>query len=365
LLTVPFQVVLIFLISILSYKFIESPLRRANWIRIKIGVLTVGTVWSSFIMAMIISILIFTLQRQGRLFYTGTSASLIKKGVQTLQDKQEYKGYYWISEKCILSSNDDVNKIIAPNECTFGDFHSAKKRFLVIGNSFSAAEIEMFKILPEQQRGSVTITSCWGASPVPEIENNGPWDKANKYYWNSVIPSLLNQLRSGDVLLMINDGAGFSPKNNAEPEKIMLNINKGLKRISDEMLKKGISVIYQSGNPFMRESNCTPDTAVHQWWNFFNNQPCVYYTKNETIARRKPFHDFLLGLQEKQKNFFVLDILDIFCPENVCKFYNKEGIFLYRDEWSHPSVEASTLAQPLLLKTVDRVIINTEKFINQ
>ena len=52
---------------------------------------------------------------------------------------------------------------------------------MVIGNSFSAAQFEMYTILSEEGLGSVTLTSSWGASPVPEIP------KANAYYWDTVV----------------------------------------------------------------------------------------------------------------------------------------------------------------------------------
>jgi SGNH domain (fused to AT3 domains) len=45
----------------------------------------------------------------------------------------------------------------------------------------------------------------------------------------------------------------------------------------------------------------------------------------------------------------VVDVFDIFCPGEECGFFNKEGVLLYRDEWSHPSVDAAILARESLL----------------
>ena len=216
----------------------------------------------------------------------------------------------------------------------------------------------MFKVLVERGRGSVTVTSSWGASPVPEIENTGNWDRANNYYWNTVIPDLMRELHAGDVVLMINDGAEFSPK---EMDKALTDrlavLREGLMRFAQKMLKRGIFVIYQSGNPFIRESECTPDTAMPQWWNFLRKPPCRYYTREDSLERRRPYHEALLDVQKRFSNFSVLDLFNIFCPTNepVCSFYNRQKVFLYRDEWSHPSVEASVLAQPTLLRAVDQM----------
>jgi peptidoglycan/LPS O-acetylase OafA/YrhL len=360
-LTVPFQFGAIFLLAFLSYQLIEQPLRRSEWRVLRItGSLRLGeieyAVTLALSLAVVILFIVSPLHKNGY-FYAGIPASLIKKGVITLKEEQIFGNFLWTANECVLSSNSEVGKAISLENCTFGDYRTAGRRFLVIGNSFSAAEIEMYKVLVEEKRGSVTITSSWGASPVPEIENRTEWDKANNYYWNSVIPKLIKKLSAGDVLLMINDGAGFSAKINDEESKQKINdLRNGLARISEEMLKRGIYVVYQSSNPFMRESNCTPDSAKPQWWNFGGDPPCNYYTREDSLKRRRMYHETLLKLQSTFENFAVLDLFDLFCPYGLCKFYNSDGVFLYRDEWSHPSVEASIFAKPILLETVDKLI---------
>ena len=358
--TIPFQLATIFILSVLSYQLVEKPLRASEWPVLKIGNIRLGAVGHSVTCALGLAAAILlvaaTFHQQGYL-YTGNIAPLIKKGVQTLDDRQVFLDDTWEGNRCVLSSNDDVGKVIRPEDCTFGSFMSAKRRFLVIGNSFSAAEIDMYLILVHAKRGSVTVTSSWGASEVPEIKNQGIFDKANNYYWTSVIPSLIDQLQPGDVLLMVNDGAGFSPPKHTQRSKQKIRVlRKGLERIIQEMAQRGIGVIYQSGNPFMRESGCTPDTAMPQWWHFQNDPPCKYYTREESLRRRRLFHETLLELQQKFSNFAVLDLFDLFCPGEICRFFDDKGIFLYRDKWSHSSVEANILAQPLLLETVDKLL---------
>jgi len=40
----------------------------------------------------------------------------------------------------------------------------------------------------------------------------------------------------------------------------------------------------------------------------------------------------------------------------VCKVYNGQGVFLYRDLSMHPSVEANYLARPIFLDVVKRAM---------
>jgi peptidoglycan/LPS O-acetylase OafA/YrhL len=361
--TIPFQFSAIFFISVFSYILIEKPLRHSEWNVLRyFGIVRERAISQAFFLALcwsgIILFWVIPLHNQGH-FYKGGTASLIKKGVNTLRDNENYKGYPWIGNECTLAYNSDVGKNITPHNCTFGNFDTAKRRFLVIGDSFSAAELEMYKVLFEEGYGSVTVTSCWGASAVPEIKNNGQYDKANNYYWNFIIPILIDKLLPGDFVLMINDGSGFSPKRSNKASKQKMNrLREGLSRISDELMRKGVSIIYQHGNPFMRESKCTPDIALPQWWHFLKEPPCNYYSRNESLERRRYYNDLLTNLENKHSNFHILDLFDVFCPTSVCKFYNEEGILLYRDEWSHPSVEACLISKPLLIKTVENAILN-------
>ncbi|TGK33202.1 acyltransferase [Leptospira gomenensis] len=355
--TAPFQLTFIFLFAIVSHKFLERPLRYSDWPELSIGpYFKIGPIGYFFMTAALISsvtlFVVIPRYTTGKL-YLGKWALLEKKGVETLQDDDSHDGFEWKAKSCILSSNDEVGKKILPQNCSFGNFKEAKRRFLVIGNSFSAAEIEMFKILESSGEGAVMITSSWGAAPVPNVDYKGHWDEANRYYWNEVIPELIGKLRPEDVVLMINDGAPYSPETFTKSSAKNLNVlENGLESFIRSAAQKGLFVVYQSANPMLRESNCTPDLATPQSWHVFGEPPCNYYSRQTSLRRRKEYHDLLLRLRDKHDNFFVLDLFDVFCPSELCRFYDDNGVFLYRDEFSHPSVEAGRLSQPELLKTI-------------
>lgn len=365
--TIPFLLGLILLLSVFSYYKIETPLRRTEWRFIKTTKFSIPPLAYSFLFTSLISLSILLLvlpMHEKEFIFAGVAAPLQKKGVESLLVNDQFNEYSWIAEKCVLTSNDDLGKNITYQDCTFGDFSKAERRFLVIGNSFSSAEIEMYKVIPEKSLGSVTITSAWGAAPVPEISREtSRWNKANEYYWDVIIPDLTTQLQAGDVLMMINDEARYSPQthNNDSREELSV-LSEGLSRISEEMAERGIFIIYQSSNPFVRESQCTPDAAMQQWWNLSGQSPCIYYSKKESLERRKEYHDILLNVQSHHPNFFVLDLFDVFCPGTTCTFTNSEGTFLYRDEFSHPSVEGSRLAQPELVSVIKKIDQTSLKF---
>jgi hypothetical protein len=158
---------------------------------------------------------------------------------------------------------------------------------------------------------------------------------------------------------MANDIAEFSPQTITEEQAERLDALKmGLSRIAQDMESRGIAVIFQTGIPFMREAGCSPDMAVTQWFEL-EGPSCKYFTREYTEKRRSALQAMLQDVQVKHRNFYVLDLLDVFCPAQVCSFNGQNGEFLYRDEWSHPSVEANNLARPLFLSVVQQAVAET------
>jgi hypothetical protein len=46
----------------------------------------------------------------------------------------------------------------------------------------------------------------------------------------------------------------------------------------------------------------------------------------------------------------VVDLFDVFCPRSQCTLVGSNGRLLYRDAYSHPSVEAMELVAPELAR---------------
>lgn len=355
--TTPLLLALILSVAASSYFLVERPLRQAEWSASKLVSVGFGLIAAACTAGAII-----VLQSGlGGLLYTGTSISMAAKGVQTLQDNKWYAGsLQWRPRDCILTSNDEVGKEIDADKCTLRGIKNAAstRHFLVIGNSFSAAEFEMYSTLSEAGLGSVIATSTWGASSIRELPNASPWAKANAYYWGSVVPTLTSHLGSGDFVIMINDLSDLTPEvMNSETLDRLALLKAGLLRLTMELRRREVQVIFQLQNPLVREAGCTPDMAKQQWFNTFDaSSRCQYYSKVRSIQRIRPLYEVLVDLQSTNPNFHVLDLLPVLCPGDVCRFYNEQGVFLYRDEWSHPSIEANYLTRPAFLSVVNGAI---------
>ncbi|MBD1853940.1 acyltransferase [Cyanobacteria bacterium FACHB-502] len=347
--SVPFQIALMLLLSIASYRYVEKPLRRSDWSAVR---------WKSIGYGMGTSattgVLLLSLTKIPNLsLYTGRYPSLIAVGVPSLTDTYslEQVNSMWEGEKCVLSDNSQVGKKISVEDCTLGNFSNAKKRILVIGNSFSSAFIQAFDDLVVSDEYSVTITSSWGASVVNEIPNNSALDKVNNYYWDSVVPPLIDRLSPGDWVFLINDMAEFSPKHRtSETDESLKQLESGLETLSSKLSARGIRLAILHGNPFAREANCQPVVATKQWFHPFGS-PCRLPSRSESLLRRNNLNEVLVRLEAEEK-LRIIDLFNVFCPEEQCTYNAKNGQVLYRDEYSHPSVESVRLASPIIRKVL-------------
>ena len=348
--SVPLQIALILLLSIASYRYVETPLRRSGWSAARWKSIGYGLGASA-----ISTVLLFSLVKIPNLsLYTGRSLSLdAASGTGSLTNTYSLKqvNSLWRGDKCVLGANSQVGKKILVEDCTLGNFSNAKKRVVVLGNSFSAAFTQAFDDLVVSDEYSVTITSSWGASPVKEIPNNSTWDKANYYYWDSVVPSLINRLRPGDWVFLINDMESFSPKyRTSETNERLKQLESGLEALSGKLSARGIRLAILHGNPFAREAHCQGIIASRQWFRPFDVS-CQMPNRRDSLQRRDNLNTVLVSLEVKGK-LRIVDLFDVFCPEEQCTFNAKNGQVLYRDEWSHPSVEGARLSSPIIRKVL-------------
>lgn len=335
----PLQIGMILGFAALSYFLVERPLRHAKWSTSKLMTIGLGLT-----VVLCSASAVFVIYKSGMtgMLYTGTPPL---EGHESLDNDKWYSGRLeWRVNPC-----SEQGKRIDFDECTLKGATRSRPHFLIIGNSFSVAEFEMYSALNERGLGTVTATYSSGASPVPELDPNA-------YYWSVVVPELISHLDYGDALIMINDLNIFNlapPSMNKESKHGLVLLQTGLNRLANELRPKDIQIIFQSALPFIGESECTPDMAKVQW---FKLQSCIYYSKTYSLKRMQSLNEVLQAVQTTNSNFHVLDLFSVFCPENVCKFYNNQGVFLYRDQRAHPSVEADYLSRPIFFDVVSRAL---------
>ena len=337
--SIPFQVLLIYTLAEFSFKFVESPFRKKTWALRKLL-----TILKGIIILIFSAISIFTLDKtfKGKLFLGDNSIKFSQEDKITSPIVIDNQNINFGGADCFLESNNEVANEINLDKCILGDLTSAKKRVLIIGNSYSASFASSFVDIYLKNKDYLFIlTSSWGASPVKELKNNTPWSKSNIYYWEKVIPSLLSLLKEGDVVFAINDlNYDFEKSKPSMKVKISL-LEKGLINFAKDLSKRSINLLVMHNLPYVRESGCDISAFNRQWFNPFGS-PCKLPNREDSLKYRKSLDDLFSKLESK-KIIKVVDLFDIFCPDKECEFYNKNGILLYRDG-VHPSTEASLMS---------------------
>ncbi|MEI6428139.1 MAG: acyltransferase family protein [Pseudanabaena sp. ELA607] len=347
--SMPFQILIMLLVSIASYRYIETPLRRLDWSPVRwksIGYGIGASVITSIMLFALIKIPNFSL-------YTGQIPAMIAIGGASMTDTYSLKeaNSVWGGEKCVLSDNSQVGKKLLLENCTLGNFSKAKQRVMVLGNSFSTAFTQAFDDLVISDGYAVTITSSWAASPVKGLPNKGSRNKASNYYWDNVAPLLIDQLRAGDWVFLISDMAEFSPKyRTSEANERLRQLESSLESFSGNLASRGIRLAVLHGNPFAREARCHPVVAVKQWFAPLGG-PCQLPNRADSLQRRDALDKVLVSLEAKQK-LRIVDLFDVFCPVEQCTYSAKNGQLLYRDDLSHPSVEGARLSAPIIRKVL-------------
>jgi len=338
----------------LSYAFVEQPLRHESWGRTPWRECLVGLV----VVCMVGMAMVGIVKAPDKTLYLGRPAAMDAIGVSSLTEPYVSDvGTVWAGDACVLSSNAQVGKVIALEACVVGAPPGrAARRLLVIGNSFSAAFAQAFDGLaghaPELRSVSAIVTSSWGASIAPGVANDGAWDEANAYYWAEVVPALVAGLSPGDRVVIMSDMASFSPMLTAADDEARAAAYRreaavvGLRAFAETLVASEIELSVLGTLPFARDANCTPEQMQGQWFSP-GGTTCAFLTREETRARMAPTRQ-MLDMLEAEGVLRVLDLFDYFCDTELCDYVDATGQFLYRDVYSHPSVEAARAVRPFL-----------------
>ncbi len=342
--SVPILAELIFIVAYGSYHWVEKPLRTRPWGRTDGVTVSWGAAAACGVAGLVA---VMAVPLNGR-FYTGRPAGLKVRNVASLSYPYQVPRtpYAWAGADCILATDTDIGRTIPLAACTLGRMDQAQRRVMVFGNSFSAAFVHGFDALVRDDHYAVTITSSWGASPIAGMPNDSPWSRENTYYWGKIVPQMMARLRPGDWVFLLSDVAELAPENPGPNDaRNLARYRDSLLRLSAQLAQAHVRLAVLDANPFIREAYCKPDTAIPQWFAPAGG-PCKYLTRTGTIARRHPLDTMLRQLQQ-QHRLVLIDLLDLFCPGPVCTFIGNDHRVLYRDEFSHASVEAASDAAPI------------------
>ena len=337
-----------------SYTWIEQPLRRANWshsLRREVGV-GLGVMVAA-------AVVLLVYNTQGRYIAVANARNAPESlgRASLFEPYTSENGVVWAGRDCTLVDDSEVGKTIRPPSCTVGEtLERARFRILVTGNSFAPSFAAAYDghAFTDGTRPAFILTAKFGGTPVPGIEWYDRNKQASDDYWERVIPGILSTLKPGDHFLIVSDLVEFSPEQQTPGQaRRIAEFKAGLKKLSEQLASNGIGLSILGPMPFLRDARCTPGMAIRQL-NTNSSAFCKYHSREYTLERLQPIYKMLHEL-ESSGDIHVIEIFDAFCPGEICSYTDEDGVLLYRDIFSHASVDAARKIRPMVRAWLDGI----------
>jgi len=316
-------ILLIIIVSAISYHFIEKPLRHNQW-----GKTHKSNMINGLTAITVTGLSIFGISRIYPLLYKATNqVNSNQTSFKTpLHWKDKKSKYADIIEKCHVNENSDLQiKIL--QECFGNNRTGDAKKAYFIGDSHAVNHyFGANKAIPEYFVG--LYTSGWGCGYIPE-EAALEISKINCSKYVSLINNyLFNNTVSGDIVFI---GMRWVHK-----KHYALELQAEISKLAKKLEPKGVRIVILDDVAELPDTSlCTP-----RWYrpNANSNPLCQ---KPITKLDEELYGLTLLGhqLEKTNANVSFLRLRDAFCTGGQCSVFEK-GIPLYIDE-GHLTAESS------------------------
>tara|TARA_B100000902_G_scaffold112817_1_gene114052 strand:- start:100 stop:2136 length:2037 start_codon:yes stop_codon:yes gene_type:complete len=331
--TVPFQVALMLGLAIGSYRWIETPLRKGNWLSKRWKTLVVG----GGVLVTVSGGLVALQKPLKGTIYLGKESNCIPYQYETCTSADH--PHHSVTP-FIRGTNIQRNECKSPisheemDLCTVVPEVKTSPTIFIAGSSILYHLSPVFEELRNEFKIGISMLTKPGCDLDPLLlykNSQGTCKNSNK----NRISYIKKNAKEGDILFI-----GVTNSNKFEESSI--------KKMTEIAHNKNINIVHLTPIPEWQRLNpeveniCEDGSAI-QWYRPKGILNCAAYTEiNRNIYERKEKHilDFL-NLIEKSNSFFhVYPIHDFLCDSSKCPSHIK-GIRLYRDNIGHISIPAA------------------------
>lgn len=360
--SIPFQIALIFFLSIVSFRWVETPFRQKFFFKRRLKTLLFGS-------GLIVSIsgILLTLDQfpKGKLYQgnyrdaTGDDYSEHFSATRQKCNANEYTTF-----NCLINSKTEKKQTLL----LFGDSH-AGHIIPLLGEVYSKTDIRM------------NITTFGNYPSIVESNNQGltknnsqkKISKVDKLYKN-----FISELKDNDIVILSSrwehylyeDFYNLPHKSrrrllfsdNGQPidsEEVFQIFEQKIEKIAIDLKDKNLKLIIFAPLPVFKGSqNPSPSWAcTKEWFRPLLNKNCSakYQESRKNIEKRNiKINEVFNRLKKKNKNIYIYDPFNLLCPsETICSTINND-IILFRDD-DHLSRDG---AKYLLPSFIDFLKIN-------
>ena len=344
--TIPIQLLVIFIISYLSYKFIEKPLRRAQWFPDSKLNIVLGLSFSSFAAAILY--LLNSLPKH--YIYAGS-----KFGSSLSSDSSIDK----LINNC--SSSQKPSDFILDN-CLIYSFKPSKNTYWLMGDSHvTSMTLPIYKIATESNINMFSYSH--GGTPFPptpyrRVNSTMMIDGYNKFL--DIQNHIIAKSVSGDIVFIsmrypyhfgpdwyeypVSEFLKYSPSGAFVP---MINKSiyfkqwkKNLIDFSRKLANNNVKVVITTPTPEFPDAKDIGKLCKgvdDQWFNHSSRLSCGYVPSsfylgdNDIPGIYQNLNTQLFNLAKYTKNIYVFDTFRAVCPGDICNHYDGD-LAVYSDD---------------------------------
>jgi hypothetical protein len=320
------QIIFTALIAWASYKFIESPFRKAPF-----ADLTAKTTNCFFLIAVLVPSITIKLisSLNNNIFFIGSTGSNTKDSAK----EAGIRGSSITISNCNKFDSETITRCLAKGA-------EDSRSLLVMGDSFSTMIYPLLEYVHESFNMNIYAYNSVGASRQPYP---GQYWSTQKYSpslekerdtisgMNSFFQEAQKKLGPGDIALFSSAINMYFADNSfklydddfnpiSQQEAITSWLEKLLK-VAATLNKKGVAVVVIAPFPRFFEQGSLPvfpDSACNeQWFRIHQNRKeCIMKTNRiDLIKAYEPLNKGLLRVQKISKNIFIFDPFNSFCPD--------------------------------------------------
>ncbi len=363
--SIPFQVALIFVLAVISYEWVETPLRKKDWSSKKFK-----TIFKGFT-AVIFSA--FTLVVLGKSFgeklYLGNNKSILTKpyfeALQISEDcyDMDFKKTYnhsRILNSCFAKIDDKANTLYL-----LGDSHTNSLWF---GAEFISREIN-YSLLTFSQSGMLFPSVNYFREDLAKQTQTNMYRNFNLFEKN-----IISEVKEGDIFIIMNrlpyhfgkdwyshpvSSFRFYGKN----DQVVLRDSKQeyfeewlilLAKFTKKVGKKDASVIIFTPTPEFPNAPYKQCKGQNdQWFNKFSRKNCSI-PKEFFTSEKGQYTKIIRELERissEYENLYLFDSLNVMCPQGKCKYSFEENL-IYNDDNHISNYAARYVLAPEILSFI-------------
>ena len=359
--SIPFQVLIIYFVSLVSYKYIELPFKNKIYFYKKFhqNIVNIFLLISSLISLFLLDIGL------GRKLYLGNTKEV---------NDGEAVSVGYLSENCSIDHKKTYDFKLIKKKCFAGDISNQSIYF--IGDSHTQTLLHGFDYFTDESKFSNFIAFSYGTL-FPPVNY---FLKGEKNYYlkrlanlNNLKFDILNNAKKGDIFFIffrmpfhfsenygskINEFRYFDSSNNVviapTKDNQFNNWLKALEKFVSNAEKKGIKVIVSTPLPeFPDATNELCLEQSRQWFNSLNKRRCSF-PLSFFQGNNGSYKNIITKLEEirlENENLYLFDALQIMCKDEKCNF-SANQTNLYRDSNHLTKYAVKNFIFPEILKFI-------------